>query len=313
MVELGADTLTVIVPGLEPLMARSGLIVHEFKWDLIDYLSTVPSAPVRSLQEMLDLGLIHEALVPAMRARNAPESRESDAYTAAVAARDTLRTVLEAAMDRYEVDALAFPTVRTPPAIIGDPQRGSSCNLSANSGLPALSVPVGFTADSLPIGIELVGRTLADARLVAMGYAFEQATDHRREPWSTPALAGESTPARVSLDVRATDRGYEPARRSGVELRGRFDLDAAPATLSYDVTVRGVSAQDVFAVVLRYPDADGAWIVGARLSGPGVAAAVGTLVLNRRLSERLRSGAVVVEVFTRAHPLGAARAELRFE
>lgn len=311
MAELGADTLTVIIPGYDELIRDSGVILHEFKWDLMDYLATVPNAPLASLGEMLEAGLIHEALLSGMRSRDRPESRETDAYESALAKREPLREAIEAAMDRYQVDALAFPTVRTVPAVVGDPQRGSSCSLSANTGLPALSVPAGFTRDGLPIGIELVGRTLADARLVALGYAFEQATDHRRGPPTTPALVDGAAPPAVRMDIRARGDDYSPPVGTGAEVHARFVLDPAPGTLSYDLTVRGVDADEVLAVVLRHPDDEGAWRVARRLSGPQIAEANGSIVLGGELRERLEAGDVVVELFTLENPLGAARATLR--
>lgn len=45
------------------------------------------------------------------------------------------------------------------------------------TGLPALSVPCGFTKDGLPIGLQIVSRAWADAKVLNAGYAFEQATD----------------------------------------------------------------------------------------------------------------------------------------
>ncbi len=49
------------------------------------------------------------------------------------------------------------------------------------AGLPALSIPCGFTKDGLPIGLQLVSRAWADAKVLNAGYAFEQATDWHRE------------------------------------------------------------------------------------------------------------------------------------
>jgi aspartyl-tRNA(Asn)/glutamyl-tRNA(Gln) amidotransferase subunit A len=51
------------------------------------------------------------------------------------------------------------------------------------SGLPALSVPCGFTATGLPIGLQLVARPWAEAALLSAGQAYEQATEwHTRRP-----------------------------------------------------------------------------------------------------------------------------------
>lgn len=51
------------------------------------------------------------------------------------------------------------------------------------AGLPALSVPCGFTKEGLPIGLQIVSRAWGDAKVLNAGYAFEQATEwHKRKP-----------------------------------------------------------------------------------------------------------------------------------
>ena len=54
------------------------------------------------------------------------------------------------------------------------------------AGLPALSVPCGFSTGGLPIGLQLIGRPFDEARLLGVAHAYEQAT-----PWHTrrPELA----------------------------------------------------------------------------------------------------------------------------
>lgn len=51
------------------------------------------------------------------------------------------------------------------------------------TGLPALSVPCGFTKEGLPIGLQIVSRAWADSKVLNAGYAFEQATEwHNKKP-----------------------------------------------------------------------------------------------------------------------------------
>lgn len=51
------------------------------------------------------------------------------------------------------------------------------------TGLPALSVPCGFTQSGLPIGLQIVSRRWAEAQVLQAGFAYEQATDwHKRRP-----------------------------------------------------------------------------------------------------------------------------------
>ena len=104
-----------------------------------------------------------------------------------------LDSVLAPARNRQlSLDALAYPTIRRRAAQIGDPQRGSNCQLSATTGLPALSVPAGFTDAGLPTGLDLLGRPLEDARFAAQG---GRATAHVLFSWDvgTSGLSYEAT------------------------------------------------------------------------------------------------------------------------
>ena len=57
------------------------------------------------------------------------------------------------------------------------------CAISV-TGLPAVSVPAGFTPEGLPVGLQIVGRPRGDRALLQVAHAFEQATRHhlRRPP-----------------------------------------------------------------------------------------------------------------------------------
>ena len=52
---------------------------------------------------------------------------------------------------------------------------------------PAISVPAGFTASGLPIGIQIVGRHRDEWSVLQLAHAFEGATHHGRR---RPALLG---------------------------------------------------------------------------------------------------------------------------
>jgi len=55
-------------------------------------------------------------------------------------------------------------------------------------GLPAISIPCGFTASGLPIGLQIVGAPFAESTVLALAYAYERKSEwHKRHPTVNPA------------------------------------------------------------------------------------------------------------------------------
>ena len=188
----GVEVVYVTIPDLADLLTdrANGFLVlrQDFKFDLNAYLAARPSAPVRTLEEVLASGKFHPAVETNLRNSQAVESRETQEYFAHIVKRNVLREAIQKAMVDNRLEALAYPTIRRKANVIGEMQMGSNCHLSANSGLPAIVVPGGFTPDGLPVGLELLGRAWSEPQLIKFAYAYEQATRHRRPPDSTPPL-----------------------------------------------------------------------------------------------------------------------------
>ena len=84
-----------------------------------------------------------------------------------------------------DVDLLITPTMLTPaPPLAGGAGAGAR-NTSPFDvfGIPTISIPCGFSASSLPIGLQISGAPWAEGFVLALAHAFEQATDwHTRRP-----------------------------------------------------------------------------------------------------------------------------------
>jgi len=186
MNERGAVTVDVTVPDFDVLLQGTSTINAEFKFDLLDFLAPFPNAPVHTLGDIIESGKYSPAIDGVIRRANAVEERTNDAYRATLAKRGPARDAIVAAMKAQRLDALAYPTLRRKPARIGEPQGGSNCQLSATTGLPAISFPAGFTPDGLPVGIELLGDQWSELELLKLAYSFEQATHLRKLPRTTP-------------------------------------------------------------------------------------------------------------------------------
>jgi amidase len=104
-----------------------------------------------------------------------------------VASREAFRAFFVGMMDAQRLDALVYPAnLARPHTHEGGLERfggePSTCQESAQTGLPQVTVPAGFIANRYPVGVSLLGRMWSDARLLALAYAYEQATRHRRPP-----------------------------------------------------------------------------------------------------------------------------------
>jgi amidase len=94
-------------------------------------------------------------------------------------------------MDKLRVDALAFPTATYSPKLNGDRNTTPAGMLSGIASAlcwPSAVVPMGYSHENLPSGLQLLGRPWSDPVLIELAYAYEQATRHRVAPTTVPAL-----------------------------------------------------------------------------------------------------------------------------
>ena len=162
------------------------------------YLASLVDPPVASLRDIVLSGVVH----PWRNWKFWPvigKTTEDPGYLGLVQRRERLRLSVLEAMARHDLDAIVYPTFDCPPTPIAadvltnpDPDDDyftcSNTFLSPTIGFPALTVPAGFTPDGLPMGLELMGRPFTEAALLGFGYAYEQATKHRRPAPTAPPL-----------------------------------------------------------------------------------------------------------------------------
>ncbi len=162
------------------------------------YFAQHANAPVKTLKEIMLAGAVNP-----WRARTmiglVGKSTSDPAYLTVMKSREALRVAILKLMADQRLDALVYATYDAPPTpiaadVLTNPRtvdgygRGDNRSLSPSLGFPALTVPAGFSDDGLPVGLELLGRPYSEAQLLGFGFAFEQATRHRRPPATTPAI-----------------------------------------------------------------------------------------------------------------------------
>ena len=195
----GAMVESVGIPGLSELVGQVWSGANTLNYDINRYLESLgPDAPVKSLDDIIASGLyapyIEDNLLNAAEIGDVPPESRAD-FLASEAAREVMREVVLSLMDGGDYDALIYPTWSNPPRPVGDlesPSGNNSFQLSPPTGFPALTVPMGFTVnETLPAGLQFLGRPFDEGTLIELAYSYEQATQHRRPPELFPALPGE--------------------------------------------------------------------------------------------------------------------------
>ena len=203
--EQGAVIVRLEDPALDTAMltAKFRLNEPEFKAALNHYLQQQGShVPVHSLAEIIASGQYHKPTLEKFFA--AAESYDDGPNSADYKDRRMrmyeIRIELAVLMARNHLDALVYPHQKCLVLPIGATfQKDRNGIVAALAGFPAIEVPAGFSTPTpdaplgVPVGMELLGRAWAEPELIKLAFGFEQATQLRKPPVSTPALAANQS------------------------------------------------------------------------------------------------------------------------
>ncbi|HET9651762.1 MAG TPA: amidase [Usitatibacter sp.] len=169
------------------------VLLTELKADMAAYLAEyAPGAKVRSLADLIafneanrdrEMPWFGQELFTRAQEKGGLDGKE---YQDALAANQRLARVegIDRALADNRLDALIAPSNQ--PAwltdfVKGDASGGGFAQAAAVAGYPHVTVPAGFV-HGLPVGLSFVGTAWSEPRLIALAYAFEQATKARRAP-----------------------------------------------------------------------------------------------------------------------------------
>jgi Asp-tRNA(Asn)/Glu-tRNA(Gln) amidotransferase A subunit family amidase len=165
---LGATLVSVELPALDlTLPAGFTILMAEAAAIHRRWLRERPHEYVPETRRLLELG----SLLPAAHVEAAQRARSLICAELAQAFR-------EGRLDALVTSTLPRTSIPIDEMVIAeDLPRYIQYTFPANlSGLPALTVPCGFTATGLPAGLQLIGRPFAEAALLGLGRTYEQAT-----------------------------------------------------------------------------------------------------------------------------------------
>lgn len=194
----GATVVEVeLVKELQQSWGAEGIVLqYEFKAGLNQYLSKA-NASVKSLADVIAYNREHaDTVMPYFQQETLEKSEargdlSAKEYTDALAKTRGWRQRIDQLMHTHQLDAIAGTSIGFAACIdpiIGDYDTGFYfCSPAAMAGYPHLTIPMG-TVHGLPVGFSLIAGAYQEGPLLAMGYAYEQASKKRQKPEFIPSL-----------------------------------------------------------------------------------------------------------------------------
>ena len=205
---LGAEVMTVDIPELRvsDLIKNNDVQRWEQSISLDNYLKELgKAAPVKNTKEYVTTGLITPSVARDMAAKAAEVNpADNPEYKARLAKNARLHDFVVKYMADNNIDAFLYPLQSILVVQTNDKRGQAERNglMASVTGLPAITLPGGFSSvtptapEGVPVGVELMGAPFSEELLIGMGYAYEQATKHRKAPVAFPDLDFSS----VSVD-----------------------------------------------------------------------------------------------------------------
>ena len=197
MKQAGATIVEVSLPDLVQHILETSLYIMHSRHDINQFLAARPTLPYASLDDIVRDGKYHRGLDLIDEVMTGPAHPADDPdYYRRLAARETFQRAVMLLVAANRLDGLCFPSSQVLPPTRAELNAGrwtvlgfpTNTLIAAQTWMPSICLPAGFTSDGLPVGMEMIVPPYHEPDLFRLGYAFECVTRHRRPPASTPAL-----------------------------------------------------------------------------------------------------------------------------
>ncbi len=187
----GATLVDVDIPDLMDHIIETSLYGSHSRHDINKFLASRDNMPTKSLEEIKENGTFDPVLDLLIGIFEGPEHPEDEPdYFRKLAARDTFQRLVTGIVARHNLDALVFPCVQILPPSKQDVRDGkhqvltfpTNTLIASQTWMPSICLPAGFSANGLPVGMELVVLPYHEPDLFRLGFAFEQVNNVRRAP-----------------------------------------------------------------------------------------------------------------------------------
>lgn len=182
----------------------------DFKVQFEEYLAQLPEGQPKTLEEIIKISESPEVLNSATpvnpgrleglkTALKQAEFKDTPEYNQIITNdMANVRNEIQAIMEKENLDAIVFPTMSCPASPRFDKEDPTyvceaydtyaASYVASATGFPEITVPAGVTKQEVPVGISFFGTAYSEQALLDLAYSFEQATEARTIPKTTPNL-----------------------------------------------------------------------------------------------------------------------------
>jgi amidase len=208
---------------------ETNVLFYDFPFDIAAYLATRTGIAAKSLDDLIAFNNAHadiempyfgqEIFLICQNSGITADVYQQSLINAHKLARDQ---GIDAVLQQFNLDAIITPTNQpswTTDLIDGDHFQGADSTPAAVAGYPHITVPAG-SAFGLPLGLSFHGTAWSEPKLIALAYAFEQATKARSQPKFLPTLPSK---------VRFASKAATVPQAGGMSNRVANWLDSLPS------------------------------------------------------------------------------------
>jgi Asp-tRNA(Asn)/Glu-tRNA(Gln) amidotransferase A subunit family amidase len=187
----GAILVDVEIPRLMEMVGFTSVYFSRSLQDMNAFLAARPELGIAGIDALYEAGQYHPKLDLFEGIATGPKSMKDDPdYLDRIIAQGEFQRSVLSIVAEHQLDAIVFPDTKLPAPTHDDvySDRWTCLTYPTNTVIasqlyfPAITVPAGFTANGLPVGIELMSVPYDESRLLKVARGVEVATAARRAP-----------------------------------------------------------------------------------------------------------------------------------
>ena len=186
----GTILVDIEIPNLSHYLGFTSTYMSRSRYDIDNFLANHPIIKGVTVDSIHTSKQFHRSLPLFNRlGTGLKHPYEDPHYAARLDEREDFQRTVIGIMAEHKLDAIAYPSVQIPAPTVEDVvgtrfTDSFPTNTSIGSQLrqPAISVPVGFTENGLPVGLELLGMPYSEQKLLELAYGVEALMKARKSP-----------------------------------------------------------------------------------------------------------------------------------